>query len=79
MYSLLDYTRYTLLLFGDRKPAVDYPAVVNVIHIHPAESQHYWAENAPYTHQAILVRPDTYIAALGTLDEAETLLQSLPV
>lgn len=79
LYSLLDYTRYTLLICGDRAPVVDCPAFVNVIHIHPVESQHYWAENAPYSHLAILVRPDAYIDATSTLAEAQALLQSIQV
>lgn len=62
IYSLLDYTRFTLLIFGDGPMELKVPEFVNVIKIHPKKiGQDYWVENSPYNNQAILVRPDSYI------------------
>jgi 2-polyprenyl-6-methoxyphenol hydroxylase-like FAD-dependent oxidoreductase len=70
LYSLLDYSRFTLLVFGGGKMDLDVPASVNVIQVQ--------AEDCPYRNHAVLVRPDSYIQSLGTLDQAESLLQRLP-
>ncbi|MES2803597.1 MAG: FAD-binding protein [Bdellovibrionota bacterium] len=68
LYSLLDYTRFTLLIFGEVKVDVKLPDYVKVIQIH--------AETSPYQHQAILVRPDSYIESSVTLDKIESLYQN---
>lgn len=73
LYSLLDYTQHTLLLFGERKPSLTLPKFVKVIHISPNKCREgYWAERSPYADQAILVRPDSYIESSTPLDQVDT-------
>jgi 3-(3-hydroxy-phenyl)propionate hydroxylase len=55
LYSLLDYTRFTLFVFSEVDVEIELPAFVNKIWIR--------AENSPYSEQLLLVRPDAYIAA----------------
>ena len=79
IYSLLDYTQFTLLVFSksklDHKPL---PAFVQVIHIYPEECElGYWASNTPYTNHVVLVRPDSYIEAAVPLNLAASLLNSI--
>jgi len=73
LYSLLDYTQFTLLLFGECEGDLDLPEFVKVIQIHPQKcGAGYWAENSPYINQAVLVRPDSYIESSMSLDEIES-------
>jgi 2-polyprenyl-6-methoxyphenol hydroxylase-like FAD-dependent oxidoreductase len=55
LYSLLDYAHFTLLVFGDLDPNLDLPESTQVIRIQTTEGH-------PYEGQAVLVRPDSYIA-----------------
>ncbi|WP_137939078.1 FAD-binding protein [Chitinivorax sp. B] len=65
LYSLLDYTRFTLLIFSEVELPVDVPPFVNVIQIASQKSDAgYWADNTPYNGQAVLVRPDAYIESV---------------
>lgn len=65
LYSLLDYRRYTLLVFGDASLDGVQPPFVNVIRIHsepqPSVSDRYWTSSRVYQDQRVLVRPDSYI------------------
>lgn len=73
LYSLLNYTQFTLLLFGECKVDLNLPKFIKVIQILPKKCQEdYWIENSPYTNQAILVRPDSYIESATSLDEIES-------
>jgi 2-polyprenyl-6-methoxyphenol hydroxylase-like FAD-dependent oxidoreductase len=75
LYSLLDYSRFTLLLFGDSKPEPNPPGYMNVIQISSDEKKGvYWTQNPQYTGKALLVRPDSYIAAVAPIAEAASLL-----
>ncbi len=65
LYSLLDYTRFTLLIFGDHKLDLNLPKFVNIIHVQ--------TESTAYKNQAVLVRPDSYIEGATSLDKIETL------
>lgn len=69
IYSLLDYTRFTLLIVGDVKPDLKVPDFVRVLQVRP--------EDSPYQSQAILVRPDSYIHSSSPLAQVETLLAGL--
>jgi len=70
LYSLLNYTHFTLLLFGEYEVELNLPEFVNVIQISSKKSpEGYWNENSPYTNQAILVRPDSYIESITPLDK----------
>jgi 2-polyprenyl-6-methoxyphenol hydroxylase-like FAD-dependent oxidoreductase len=67
IYSLLDYTRFTLLVFGEGEAPLSSPAHVNVMRISSRPGSGLWAENCPYSNQQILVRPDGYIASVSPL------------
>lgn len=62
IYSLLDYSKYTLLVFSDAEFALEVPNYAQVIQVR-SENQ------VPYLNQALLVRPDSYIQAVTTLDQ----------
>lgn len=65
LYSLLDYKRFTLLIFGNEQIEVKVPEFVNVIHV--------GSESDVYKNQAILVRPDSYIESATALDKIQSL------
>jgi len=67
LYSLLDYTRYTLLLFGEAEVAA--PPFVKVLRVS--------TRGTPYAGQAVLVRPDSYIESAAPVAEAARLLEGL--
>ncbi len=58
IYSKLDYTRFTLLVCGEAAVDIDAPEFVNVLRV----------KDSPYANQILLVRPDSYIAALFPLN-----------
>ncbi|MFZ2314441.1 MAG: FAD-binding protein [Gammaproteobacteria bacterium] len=77
LYSLLDYTKFTLLIFGDSEVNLNLPKFVNVIQIYSKKYQaSYWTDSSQYINQAILVRPDSYIESSVTLDKMESLYES---
>jgi 2-polyprenyl-6-methoxyphenol hydroxylase-like FAD-dependent oxidoreductase len=59
LYSLLDYSRYTLLVFGEPKSDLRVPEYVKVLRLSQDE-----CPSSPYANQAVLVRPDSYIASV---------------
>lgn len=68
IYSLLDYKRFSLLIFSERELDLNLPAHVKAIWIRPLRvSEGVWAERSPYREQTILVRPDGYIAECAPL------------
>ena len=80
LYSLLDYTKFTLLVFGDGKFDQKVPSYVTVIQIHSDKNQDgFWTENTQYKNQAILVRPDSYIQSTAPLDKIESLFEAAGV
>ena len=77
LYSLLNYTQFTLLLFGDTQVKFKVPEFVTVIQIRPQEiAEAYWVEKSPYNNQALLVRPDSYIESSTSLDKIDSLLKN---
>ncbi|MBI2785780.1 MAG: FAD-binding protein [Legionella longbeachae] len=77
IYSILDYTQFALLIFGDDALALNLPGFVKVIQVYSKERlSGYWAHNAPYINQAILVRPDSYIESSAPPDKIESLFVS---
>jgi 2-polyprenyl-6-methoxyphenol hydroxylase-like FAD-dependent oxidoreductase len=67
LYSLLDYTRFTLFVFGDAKLNLKFPDFINVIYINSKKvGDNYWSESFIYGNQAVLVRPDSYIESVTT-------------
>lgn len=76
LYSLLDYMKFTLLIFGYSELDLKFPEFVKVIPIYPNQCQeNFWTNNARYTNQAILVRPDSYIQSSAPLDKIESLFE----
>jgi 2-polyprenyl-6-methoxyphenol hydroxylase-like FAD-dependent oxidoreductase len=76
IYSLLDYSKFTLVLFGEQKPKVDFPKELQVIHIAPSETEGaLWTKSRHYSEQALLVRPDSYIQAVAPLDDIESIIR----
>jgi len=76
LYSLLDYAKFSLLIFGDHEINLNFPKFVNVIQIHSNKNQiRYWTDRTPYVNQAILVRPDSYIESTAPLDKIESLFE----
>jgi len=77
LYSLLDYMKFTLLLFGDCKLTLNLPQFIKVISIYSNQCQkNYWTKSTDYLNQAILVRPDSYIDSSVSLDKVDTLIRS---
>jgi len=69
LYSLLNYSRYTLFIFGEYKADLNVPEFVKVIQVLPQTSREgFWTESSPYINQAVLVRPDSYIESNTSLD-----------
>ena len=70
IYSLLDYSKFTLLVFSERKVDFNPPAFATVFWLPPRKSGgRYWAEDCPYSNQLLWVRPDAYIAASSPPEE----------
>jgi hypothetical protein len=67
LYSLLDYSKYTLLLFGNCSK-LETTDVMNVLQINTS--------NTKYANQAILVRPDSYIESVAPVADAASLWKS---
>ncbi len=67
IYSLLDYSRYTLLVFGVASPPAPLPDYVRRVDV---------PDGVPTAAEAILVRPDGYIAAHGTLAEMSARIET---
>lgn len=78
IYSLLDYSKFTLLIFGETTAAPKVPDFVRIIRISSEKNPAaLWSLNAPYQNQALLVRPDSYIESSGSLNEIEALIERL--
>lgn len=72
IYSLLDYTKFTLLIFSDDTVNLQLPKFVKIIHIYSNQHKtNYWTDNRTYHNQIVLVRPDAYIEALLPFDKVE--------
>lgn len=77
IYSLLDYTQFTLLIFADGEVSLKLSEFVRIIQIHSKPCQtNYWTTSSQYSNQAILVRPDSYIESSASLDNIESLLKN---
>ena len=77
LYSLLDYTKFTLLVFGDETLELRVPEFVKVIHIAADKRlRGFWTKDRTYRDQVLLIRPDSYIERVGPLANAQALLDS---
>lgn len=79
LYSLLNYEKFTLLIFDNIQRNITVPPFVNIIQItSDGSSDLYFTSNPTYKNQALLVRPDSYIGAIsGSLDISEFLKELL--
>jgi 2-polyprenyl-6-methoxyphenol hydroxylase-like FAD-dependent oxidoreductase len=78
LYSLLDYTRLSLLVFGDCAGIIDVPAYVKVIHIYPEKREgEYWSASRHYTNQMLLIRPDSYIQDCAPQGDVQSLFENI--
>lgn len=76
LYSLLDYSKFTLFIFGDSKVNINFPAFIKVIQIHFKKClTNYWTTSSDYINQVILVRPDGYIESSAPLNNIETVFE----
>jgi 2-polyprenyl-6-methoxyphenol hydroxylase-like FAD-dependent oxidoreductase len=76
LYSLLDYRKFTLLIFSETELNLKYPGFVTVIQIVPKKCRNdFWTYSTQYRNQAILVRPDAYIYSCAPLDKVGALFE----
>lgn len=78
LYTLLEYTKFTLLIFADDEIHISVPEFVKVIQIYSSECRvGYWGNSPQYINHAILVRPDSYIKSSVPLDQLESLFSAI--
>lgn len=77
LYSMLDYSKFTLLIFSEQELKLEVPPYIQVVQIRPSEHRtEFWSSSSCYLNKAILVRPDSYIQAVSdsTLEDVNLLL-----
>ncbi len=75
LYSLLDYTKYTLLIVGECEPPKALPDFVQLLHLHKNGSQGMPCEDdSPYENRVVLIRPDAYIEEITSLENIHSVL-----
>lgn len=75
LYSLLEYTKFTLLYFGNEKVDFELPEYIQLLQIHSNElNMEYWTNDNSYKNQAVIVRPDSYIESVNASSEVGALL-----
>ena len=78
IYSLLEYSHFTVLIFSEHGVDLSPPEFVKVIQIRPRKRQTgCWTTSRHYINQAVLVRPDSYIESIASLDNVASLLENL--
>ncbi|MCB0417980.1 MAG: FAD-binding protein [Bdellovibrionaceae bacterium] len=78
LYSLLEYSKFSLLVFGKISEPPALPDYVQLIEISCEEGESdVWTDSGYYKGQAILVRPDSYIEGVASLDGVNLLLKGL--
>lgn len=78
LYSLLNYTKFTLIIFSDERIDLAIPEFVKVIQIYPKKHhENYWTNNIQYINQAVIVRPDSFIASIASSEKAQVLVDNL--
>lgn len=70
IYSRLDYSKYNLVVFGELPSDLKVSIDINLIKVEPKDSKQDY-----YSNQAILVRPDSYIATSVSLDSDQNSLK----
>jgi len=64
LYSLLDYSKYTLLICGEVESRLEAPKHLNVVYLHGEGGLE------QFKGKAVLVRPDSYIEGTASLSDA---------
>ena len=78
LYALLDYTKFTLFIFGECELILSLPSFVKVIQIYSTPCQkNYSTKSIQYINKAVLVRPDSYIDFSVSLSDVASLLQRI--
>ncbi|QDO84326.1 FAD-binding protein [Shewanella psychropiezotolerans] len=77
LYTLLDYSKFTLLIFGDDETELTVPPYVKVLRIAENSGAELWSTQIYYRDQSILVRPDAYIHALVPSGQAQQLIHQM--
>ncbi len=78
IYSLLDCTKFTLLVFSENESDFHPPEFMRIMQIYPNERpKGYWTANKQYKNQVVLVRPDSYIEDVVPLSFAEMLIHNV--
>ncbi|MCF6775714.1 FAD-binding protein [Thiotrichales bacterium 19X7-9] len=78
IYSLLEYTKFNLLIFSNNTILPTLPKFINIIQIYPNKHKNgYWSNESKYSNQAILVRPDSFIEKSLPLDEVNSLVNGI--
>lgn len=78
LYSLLDYTKYTLLMVGNTKRPQDIPEYVQVLSIQEEKGHSkLTSTNAYYSNNAVLIRPDGYVESIAPIEDASCLLKKI--
>jgi hypothetical protein len=82
LYALLDYRYFSLLVFSEQSIPINTPNWIQVVTVLDQKNWLDAEDNPlPYAGQAILVRPDAYIAAVFSLQQlgenVTTFVQSL--
>ena len=78
LYSLLDYTKFTLLIVGECEPPESLPDFIQLLHLHDNNIQDIpWRDDFPYHNNAVLIRPDAYIEDIVSIDNIQSLLSKI--
>ena len=78
LYSLLDYTKFTLLIVGECEPPESLPDFIQLLHLHDNNIQDIsWRDDFPYQKNAVLIRPDAYIADIVSIENIQSLLSKI--
>ena len=78
LYSILDYTKFSLLILGECEINQELPEFINVIQVKSKKCEKsYWTNSSQYINKSVLIRPDAYIESFFPLNEVETLIKQL--
>lgn len=79
LYSLLDYSKYTLLIVGDSNKCLELPSFIRSLFVSTKSiNETYYSHRSLYEGMAILIRPDTYIEKAVPLDEIKEIFTKEP-
>ncbi|BBM04012.1 hypothetical protein GL2_40860 [Microbulbifer sp. GL-2] len=78
LYSILDYSKFTLLIVGDAEFLICMPKVVKLMQVYFEEGfGRYWTDDTTYKDKAILIRPDGHIESVSSLENIGSLFENL--